>query len=126
MKTNMVYLLLVLLLTEKTIQHVVVTLAFYFNWLDITSTVAVSPFALMILGAMVAVLFSFCLWGMIAKRRWAPGLAISLAVFDIVGEFVAQGRLDIVITISFITATLLLVLALAVSMRFFTLRTDSN
>ena len=110
-KSNWVYYLLLLLLVEKTIQHIVVTLAFYFNWKDIASTVAVSPTVLMILGTIVAVLFAISLWAMITKRVWVIKLVIALALFDMVGEFVAQGRIDILITVSFIVATLLLILA---------------
>jgi hypothetical protein len=36
---------------------------------------------------------------------------IALALFDIIGEFVAQGKLDIMITVSFIVAIILLILA---------------
>ncbi|HEX6384509.1 MAG TPA: hypothetical protein VF177_07555 [Anaerolineae bacterium] len=109
--SHLVYVLLILLLVEKTIQHIVVTLAFSFNWKYIAATVAISPTVLMVLGAFVAILFGLSLWGMITKQKWAIKLIIALALFDMVGEFVAQGRLDIVITISFIVATLLLILA---------------
>lgn len=112
-QSNWVYYLLILLTVEKIIQHIFVTLAFYFNWNDIAATVVVSPTVLMILGALVAVLFVFSLWGMITKRRWAIKLIAALALFDIIGEFVAQGSLGIVITVSFLVALLLLVLALA-------------
>lgn len=110
-KSNWVYPLLILLLVEKIIQHIFVTLAFYFNWSDIAATVAVSPTILMILGAIVAVLFVISLWGMITKKTWTVNLVIALALFDIIGEFVAQGRIDISMTISFLVATLLLILA---------------
>jgi hypothetical protein len=112
-KSNWVYYLLILLVIEKIIQHVFVTLAFYFNWGDIASTVAVSPTILMILGALAAVLFALSLWGMIRKKTWAVNLVIALALFDILGEFVAQGQVCILINVSFIVATLLLVLALS-------------
>jgi hypothetical protein len=107
-----VYLLLILLIAEKIVQHIFVTLAFYFNWGDIASTVVVSPSALMILGALIAVLFVLSFWGMIRKRIWATNLVIVLSLSDIVGEFVAQGKIAIVITVSFIVAIVLLVLAL--------------
>jgi hypothetical protein len=103
---------IIALIVEKTIQHVVVTAAFYFNLKGIGSTVAVSPTILMILGAVVAILFGFGLWGMATQKRWAIGLVVVLALFDIAGEFVAQGRISIVITVSFIVATILLVLTL--------------
>lgn len=112
-KSRWVYYLLILLVIEKIIQHTFVTLAFYFNWADIASTVAVSPNILMILGALVAVLFALSLWGMIRKKTWAVNLVIALALFDIIGEFVAQGEVCILINVSFIVATLLLILALS-------------
>ena len=112
MKSNRLYYVLILLVIEKIIQHVVVTFALYFNWKDIASTVAVSPTVLMVAGAIVAVLFAIALWGMLTKKPWTIKLIIALALFDIVGEFVAQGRIDIMINVSFIVATLLLVLAI--------------
>jgi hypothetical protein len=112
MKSNWVYYGLVLLAIEKTIQHITVTLAFLFNWSDITSTVAVSPLLLMIAGVIVAVLFVISLWGLFKKRAWAINLLIFLAVFDLVGEFVAQGTIAIHIYISFLMAALLLILSL--------------
>lgn len=111
-KTNWVYPVLILLIVEKIIQHIFVTLAFFFNWTNIASTVVVSPMILMILGAIVAVLFVLSLWGMIKKQFWAVNLVIALALFDIVGEFVAQGKIGISITWSSLVATFLLVLAL--------------
>jgi uncharacterized membrane protein len=46
------------------------------------------------------------------SSRWATNLVVALALFDIVGEFVAQGRIDIVVTVSFVVATILLIVAL--------------
>ncbi len=112
MKTNKLYYLLVALVAEKLIQHIFVTAAFYFNWGDIAATVVVAPDVLMVLGAVIAVLFCVALWGLIKKRSWTIDLVIALALFDIVGEFVAQGRIDIAIPVSFIVAVLLLVAAL--------------
>ena len=111
-ESDWVYFVLIVLIVEKIIQHIFVTLAFYFNWANIGSTVVVSPTALMILGAIVVVLFALSLWGMIGKQVWAINLVVVLALFDIIGEFMAQGRMDIVITVSFIVATVLLFLAL--------------
>jgi hypothetical protein len=104
--------LLLVLIVEKIIQHIVVTIAFYLNLRDIGSTVAVNPRVLMVLGAVVAVLFILSLWGMLTQRRWALNLVIALALFDMVGEFVAQGKIAIAVTVSFLVATLLFMLAL--------------
>ena len=110
-KTWARYILLVLI-AEKIIQHVVVTIALGVDLGGIRSTVAVNPDLLMVTGAVVGALFALSLWGMLARRRWVVNLVIALALFDMVGEFVAQGRVDIVITVSFIVATLLFILAL--------------
>jgi hypothetical protein len=100
------------LVVEKIVQHIVVTAAFAFNWRDIAATVAVSPALLMVLGAGVAVAFAVSLWGLLTHRGWAVDLVIALALFDIVGEFVAQGRIAIQITVSFVVALALLGLGL--------------
>lgn len=112
MKSNWVYYLLILLAVEKTIQHVFVTIAFYFNWGGIASTVSVSPNLLMIAGAMIAILFCVGLWGLLTKRTWTINLLIALALFDIIGEFVAQGKINISIPVSFVVAWLLLIFSL--------------
>ena len=103
---------LIVLIVEKIIQHIVVTMALYFNWKDIASTVAVNPSLLMVLGAIVALLFVLGLWGMVTRKKWAVNLVIGLALFDFVGEFVAQGTLYIIITVSILVATILLILGL--------------
>ncbi len=111
-KITWVKYILIALIFEKIIQHIVVTIALYFNWRDIGSTVAVNPNILMILGAIVVVLFILSFWGMITQQKWAINLIIALALFDIIGEFVAQGKIGILINVSFLVAIILLVLAL--------------
>lgn len=112
MKTSWVYYALLALIVEKIIQHTVVTLAFYFNWQNIASTVAVNPRILMVAGAIIGVLFGLSLWGMVTRHRWALGVTMALALFDLIGEFVAQGKIAITLTVSFVVAAALLVLAL--------------
>jgi hypothetical protein len=102
---------LLLLLAEKVVQHVFVTLAFWFNWQNIAATVVVNPTVLTILGALAAVLFALALWGALHDKKWASLLAGGMALFDIVGEFAAQGTLAITLNVSFLAAALLLVLA---------------
>jgi hypothetical protein len=111
-KTTWAKYLLIALIFEKIIQHTFVTLAFYFNWANIGATVAVSPRILMILGVPLAVLFMLSLWGILTQKKWTTTLIIMLALFDMLGEFVAQGKIAILINISFIVATLLLILSL--------------
>jgi hypothetical protein len=105
------YLLMALAL-EKIVQHSFVTAAFHFNWGDIRNTVTVNPDLLMVLGAGVGVLFILSLWAMFTLKHWATGLLIGLALFDMIGEFVAQGTLFITCTVSFLVATMILVLTL--------------
>ena len=101
---------LIILLIEKAIQHVIVTISFFYNISDIRSTVAVEYNFLMISGAVVSVLFVVALWGILKKRNWGIILAAALAVFDIIGEFVAQGTIFITIMISILVVIVLLIL----------------
>lgn len=110
--TDWIRYLLIALAFEKIIQHIFVTMAFYFNWGNIDATVAVSPDMLMILGAVIAALFILSLWGMIRRKKWAINLIIALALIDIIGEFIAQGKIGIEMNVSFLVATALLILAL--------------
>jgi hypothetical protein len=110
-RRSWIWYVLIILIVEKIIQHLFVTIAFYSDIGDIRSTVAVDADLLMITGAMVAILFMLSLWGVFARKNWAINLVIALALFDIIGEFIAQGKIDIMITVSFIVAIILLVLA---------------
>jgi hypothetical protein len=112
MRPNWIYYGLILLTVEKIVQHIFVTLAFYFNWKDIASTVVVPPTLLMISGAVIAILFIVGLWGLLKRKSWTVNLLIALALIDMLGEFVAQGRIAITMNISFLVATLLLILSL--------------
>ncbi len=102
--------IVIALLIEKIIQHSWVTLGFYFNWYGMRSTVAVDPMVLMVLGAIAAVVFAVALWGMLTGKPWVRLLVIFLALFDMIGEFVAKGTIFIPLNVSFIVATLLLLL----------------
>lgn len=113
MKVNWIKYVLIVLLLEKAVQHIFVSLAFYFDWGGIRSTVTVNPNVLLVLGAMVAALFSLSLYGAISQKKWAFNLAMGLALFDVVGEFVAQGTLIIKVTVSFLTALSLLALTIS-------------
>ena len=109
---NWIWYVLAILNIEKIIQHIFVTYAFWQDIDGIRSQVAVSPDLLMIAGAGVAILFMLSLWGMLTDKRWAINLLIGLALFDIIGEFIAQGRIDIAIPVSFVVAVVILILAL--------------
>jgi hypothetical protein len=103
---------LIAVVFEKIIQHSIMTLALFFNWAGIRSTIAAAPSVLILLGAIVAGLFGVSLWGIVTLQRWAINLVIALAIFDMIGEFVAQGTLSIAVAVSFLVATLLVGLAL--------------
>jgi hypothetical protein len=111
-KTGFSRVVIIVLLAEKVIQHIVVTVAFYLDLKGIASTVVIDSRILMVAGALLAILFALSLWGMLSQRGWAVNLAILLAACDILGEFIAQGRLDIVITVSFVVATILFFFAI--------------
>lgn len=99
------------LLAEKVVQHAFITWAFASDRFGIREDVAVDYRWLMVLGAGVGILFGVALAGHLAGRGWALWLALGLAVFDIVGEFVAQGGLSIVLNVSFIVAIIVLLIA---------------
>lgn len=103
---------LIAVICEKIMQHIAVTVSFWIDAGGIRSTVAVDPDLLMDLGALAAVLFIVSLWGLLTRKWWTADLLLFLALFDIVGEFVAQGKLAIMLTVSFLVAVLLLILSL--------------
>jgi len=103
---------LAILNIEKIIQHIFLTYAFLQDIDGIRSQVAVSPDLLMIAGTGIAILFTLSLWGLFTNKFWAINLLIGLALFDIIGEFIAQGRIDIAIPVSFVVAVVILILAL--------------
>jgi hypothetical protein len=109
---NWIWYVLVILNIEKIIQHIFVTYAFWQDIGEIRSQIAIPPDALMIAGAGIAILFMISLWGMFTNKWWAINLLIGLALFDIIGEFIAQGKIDIAIPISFFVALAILTLAL--------------
>ena len=103
---------IIVLLAEKTIQHVTVTAALCLNWRGIASTVAITPAILIVLGSTAAVLYAVALWAMFKRRAWVVPLVMALALFDIVGEFAAQGTASITLNVSLIVAATLLVTVL--------------
>ena len=87
-----------------------VTLTFYTDWQQISTTVDADPTQLMVAGAFLALLFALALCALLTRKGWALDLVIALALVDIVGEFYAQGTIAILITFSFIVACILLAL----------------
>ena len=109
-KRILISYLLIFLVIEKIVQHTLVSLAFLDDIGGVRSTVAVDYRALMISGAVLAILFAVALPAMIQKKRWSLYLVALLAASDIIGEFIAQGTVFVTINISLIVATILLFL----------------
>jgi hypothetical protein len=103
--------LLRVLLLEKVVQHVVVTGALATGRFGVGDDLAVDAGLLAIIGGLAAALYAIALAGHLAGRRWSLWLAVVLGAVDVVGEFAAQGGLTIVVTVSFIVALAVIVLA---------------
>ncbi len=110
MKSHLLFYSLTVLLCEKILQHGFVTAAFYFNLGDVRSTVSVPYVWLMVTGACIGILFVVALMALLRKKEWALPLIVVLAVVDIVGEFLAQEKVSITVTVSFMVAWILIVL----------------
>lgn len=104
-------LVLRVLLAEKVVQHAVVTWALAFDVADIREGLAVDYRALVVLGGIAGVLWAVAFVAHLRGDSRALWLAVGLALFDIVGEFVAQGTRWILITVSFVVAIVILALA---------------
>lgn len=102
------------LLAEKVIQHVFVTVAFLFDIGGSRSSVALDYHFFMVVGLIVAMLYIVALWAIYSKRNYGLSLVVALAVFDILGEFIAQGRFEINLNVSFMGAVILLILVLLI------------
>jgi len=111
MKGNLVRYLLMALAIEKVVQHFFVAVAFYSNFGDLRSQVAVDYRSLMYSGLVVGFLFIAAFYGLVRKAKWGTYLVAALALFDVFGEFVAQGTLMIAVPLSFIVAVVILLLA---------------
>lgn len=108
-----VYIALVLLVIEKVIQHIAVTLALVFDFSEIRATLAHDYRFFLFIGEGEAIFFALTGWGLLRRHSWAKWLVILLACADIIGEFMAQGTLMIVINVSILVAIALLGLSLA-------------
>ena len=111
-KRILINYLLIVLVVEKIVQHTFVSLAFLYDIGSVRSTVAVDYRALMISGAVLAILFAIALPALIQKKRWSLYLVALLAASDIIGEFIAQGTIFVTINISLIVAIILLFLCI--------------
>ena len=103
---------LIILVVEKIIQHTFVSLAFLYDIGGVRSTVAVDYRALMISGAVIAILFVVTLPAVLRKKHWSLYLVALLAASDIIGEFIAQGTVLLAINVSITVAIILLFLSI--------------
>lgn len=102
-------ILLLVLSIEKVVQHLFVTYAFAIDMGDIRDSVVIHHTPLMIAGFVVGLLFAVSVRLQYRNERRGYLLLLYLALFDIVGEFVAQGTLAIEIVVSIVVAAILLV-----------------
>lgn len=109
-KLSLPLALLIFLSLEKFIQHMFVTYAFAVDMQGIRSTVVVDHRILMVTGFLVGLLFLANVPGLYHHTPRSRIVLGGLALFDFVGEFVAQGTLAIQITVSFLVATMILIL----------------
>jgi len=97
-----------LLTAEKAVQHLFVTYAFFVDLGGIRSQVVPDFRILMVAGFVVFGLFAVALYGQLIDAAWSTSLVNGLAIFDIAGEFYAQGTLIIDVTVSFVVAVVIL------------------
>ena len=117
-KNNLLLYILVFLSFEKFIQHIVVTYAFYVDLGEIRSTVVVDYRLLMISGFIVGILFLVNIPFLFKRKRNSFKVLFFLALFDFIGEFIAQGTLAIDITVSFLVASIILLILIVERKRY--------
>jgi hypothetical protein len=110
--------ILIILSFEKFIQHMLVTYAFFVDLRGIRDSVVVDYRFLMISGLVVGLFFLINIPFLYQRRRFSFFLLFTLALFDFIGEFVAQGTLSIAITVSFIVASAILIILILLRKRF--------
>jgi hypothetical protein len=118
-KGNLPLLALIVLSVEKFIQHMFVSYAFAVDLAGIRATVAVDYRLLLVSGFIVGWLFLINIPFLWRQVRGAFYLLFGLAMFDIVGEFIAQGTLFIDLMVSFLVALVILLVLFVNRKRFF-------
>ncbi|MBW7881158.1 MAG: hypothetical protein H3C34_00735 [Caldilineaceae bacterium] len=111
-KTSFPLAILMILSLEKFVQHMYVTYAFMEDLGNIRQFVTLDYRIFMISGFLVGLLFLVSFVLMVRRNRSGLNLLLGLALFDFIGEFVAQGTLFIAIPLSFIVASLIIVVLL--------------
>ncbi|MEJ2757195.1 MAG: hypothetical protein P8046_01825 [Anaerolineales bacterium] len=111
-KFSFLLVLLIILSLEKFIQHMIVTNAFMTDLDGIRQLVYLDYRIFMVLGFVVGILFFVSFILLMRRNRLGLNLLLGLALFDFIGEFVAQGTLFITITVSFVVASLIIIVVL--------------
>ena len=109
-KRSFSYWLLLILAFEKFIQHMFVTYALITDLGRIRQQVSLDFRLFLISGFLVGILFLVAFFLLLRRNPLSLSLLRYLALFDFIGEFVAQGTIFITITVSFLVATLILIL----------------
>ncbi len=115
MKENnrtLIYILMILSF-EKFIQHMVVSYAFLNDVSGIRNSVVVDYRYLVISGLIVGFLFLIDIPFIYRRKPFSFILLFFLALFDFIGEFIAQGTILIDITVSFIVASIIIILLIS-------------
>ena len=107
-KRSFALVVLMVLSLEKFIQHMVVTYAFIVNLGEIRESVTLDYPFFMVSGFLVGILFLASLILLIRRNPRGLKLLLYLALFDFFGEFIAQGRLFITVTVSFLVASIII------------------
>ncbi len=117
-KPDVPLLVLIVLSIEKFIQHMFVTYALVVDVAGIRATVVLDHRLLVVSGFIVGWLFLINIPFLWQRRRGSFYLLFGLALFDIIGEFIAQGTLFIDIVLSFVVALVIVLILLAYRKRF--------
>jgi hypothetical protein len=110
---NLIRIILLILLSEKIIQHALTALAFTVaipgvGSPSIGNRFEISDLVMAISNSILVVLFGISILGIIKGKSWSKTLVIILASFDIVAEFIFHGLFYI--TISVIVSAFLIIL----------------
>jgi hypothetical protein len=111
-KLSFPLIFLMILSLEKFVQHMVVTYAFVMDLRGVRQFVFFDYRIFMFTGFFIGILFLLSFILMTRRARLGLNLLFFLALFDFVTEFVAQGTMNIEVTVSILVATLIIVLYL--------------
>ena len=112
-KLTVIHISILVLTFEKMLQHLLTAVFFVVDIPgigrpDIGPTFQFSDATMAVLNLIVFVLFGASFWGRLQGKGWHKSLLVSLAIFDILAEFIFHGFFFI--TISVIVSAVLLVL----------------